>query len=926
MLGIFLILISTLACPLAHAQNALPLQPIEESLILARDPDLDPNLRMQAGQRALETIQREIMKEAGIDPDSEGALTQLQNRLLGSKLESDATQKDPQLGRIITEFSSLLETLSIEAFLGECIHNKDCPIYRQVISGINRHSYCNEGLWNSSCFLFQQGNLPFYARDSYFSSTLERVKNSWLKSETPRLDGSDFLHPRQDQLVAASIPGIPRPELSADEITAKAKKILFRGKIYERALISAIRNRVTLEHQFLNLNPAENLLESLVDTAISDTCRPCSEGMRQEIRDRVLALIQNDQRTGKMGRDPGKVGAAVEGLCSSLKDLGYEFREFKDTELGKRLERAVDEEIAVLSRTSPNGGPIAIQSISARDQALVTFNQNRKNILLQFVFQGGAGLLMMTDAMAKQEDGMPSATHLQCSATSSTSDQQILTTAAQKAIVKTNEYATKLQTALRPHEYLDDGLIQQSIEELTELAPTAAGEALVLLGTKQNQTDLCTALKNLNLRNEKQKAWDDVVFWGQAVAGTALVIATGGEAAPLVAGGLWTTNIAMNAYGTHYFWLRADEAREKADLFQEAAIGANNMKLLEITRGQLQEFKNLRLNAVLSGVATLADVGLAIRQVSTAQGGFDALLQNLRTKRNYVATKTNQYVGIWNGPTGQIRLAIDDAAHFMSAAHQQKIAVIFAQNLSDQEKMIQSLEVALQARVSSFPVNEQEIILDIFKQKYAEIGPIALRTPSSRPLPEVLELCLRAAAEVEEKVLLNATTKVTVRRLFQEFISQPGNFSAQIERGSLTMQYSYLRTIPEEGRTQIIAEIEALSRAGQIGSREAELLISPLKNASLPSSEAFVKAEQSIRTLSIGDFPIGSASFQSHIRTFWNKPGAIPAFMGKFLLWSVVCDNVFTPYFHGPGSENLKKSEDWNTVCKLMSVPFLIRF
>jgi hypothetical protein len=274
-------------------------------------------------------------------------------------------------------------------------------------------------------------------------------------------------------------------------------------------------------------------------------------------------------------------------------------------------------------------------AIERYETAKNEFDNKRKSILTSIVREGGDGLLLLTKKMSQLDHQVPLKVNLGCGQTSGSldhdlpADEALVGPAVSEAINETTAYAKKLNETIHP-EKLDSKTINSDLESLTQIASTQVGEALLDLGHKQLGSYGCSIIESIGKRKHGEKSLDNAILWGGMIAGTLLTVATAGMAAPFVYGGL-AVGVAINAGTAVYEWDRAGEARALSEVYRNALIGkgGNDNYLLEMTQKEFLAFKEHRLNAILSGAATAADVTMVIVKAAQAGRGIAAINREL---------------------------------------------------------------------------------------------------------------------------------------------------------------------------------------------------------------------------------------------------------------------------------------------------------
>ncbi len=585
-----------------------------EALHLARDPELGVPKRMQVAQAALDYIRKRVTDANGFKTIDELLKAMKKDPSLQEKIFKS---KEDGLGRVITEFNTLVHSIELEDRLSAC---KGAPrgLTQEVVQGMADYSRCSEGTWCNSTIITQTKQdaktpgtthcTPSYAYSKNISDIVNAGNALMLFQDDPDY-GKDIFNPTPEQVKKQNRNFKTQEEAGRAVVTAR-----LRGKVYERAIQSALRNRFTLMMKYQSPTPKA---EEALGEVLKD-CKKCTNEMRDSMRNHIVHLWNQDQSEGRGQIRPKS--SVVSALCTQLKNSNYSFADFEDTEIGKSFKRDRDMNAEVRG-THGN-------AVQRYDHAKAEFDAKRRQVLTNLSQGGGDGLFVLTKALTQLDEQVPGKTKLGCTDQSRAQDEALVGNAFTEARDKTIEYTKKVNEVVHETDY-SKSAIDSDLKALTELAPKQVGEALLGMGQKQLGNYACSILESIANQRANQKSLDDLVLWGGMVTGTLLVLATDGMAAPFVYSGL-AAGAAINAGTAVYEWDRSGEAKALSETYRTAMIGqGGNDFLLKMTHEQFMEYKEHRLNAILSGAATGADVTLMVVKAAKAGKGIAEINQEL---------------------------------------------------------------------------------------------------------------------------------------------------------------------------------------------------------------------------------------------------------------------------------------------------------
>ncbi len=602
-----------------------------QALHLARDPELSIEQRMQVAQVGLDYIRARVTAANNFKTVDELLKAMRKDPSINEKILH--SRKD-DLWKVLTEFNDLTKSLALEPEIKACRKWGDSGLTNQVILGMAGLSHCTEGTCCERNILWIDKNnpkgppvansVPSYA---YSKNVVDLVNvGNTIMIRTEEGYGKDIFHPTLE--LARKMNPEFKSDKEAGTVVAAAQ---LRGEVYVRAIQNEIRNKFTLEMKYRDQSGDANaFLKEMID----QDCAHCTPEMKEKIKIRVSGLYNKDKKEGRVTKRPAR--KVVEDLCKKLLENRYNFTDFDQTQEGKAWLKGIEKYRGGLTVSGETAGKYN-RAVYEYQQAKNEFDNLRKSILTSIVREGGDGLLLLTKTMSQLDNQVPLKVNLGCGQTSERqdhdlpADEALVSPAVSEAINETTAYAKKLNDTIHPGK-LDHETINSDLEGLTQIASTQVGEALLSLGHKQLGSYACRIFESIGKRKDAEKNLDNAILWGGMIGGTLLAIGTAGMAAPFVYGGL-AVGIAINAGTAVYEWDRAGEAKALSEVYRNAMIGkgGNDTYLLEMTQKEFLAFKEHRLNAILSGVATVADVTMVIVKAAQAGRGIAEINQELKS-------------------------------------------------------------------------------------------------------------------------------------------------------------------------------------------------------------------------------------------------------------------------------------------------------
>ncbi|MBU6154212.1 MAG: hypothetical protein KGP28_07905 [Bdellovibrionales bacterium] len=600
----------------------------------ARDPSRSPSDKRAAAQRGLDFIRAQVGSQLPIKSLDELPAYFAAHPEMNSALTLDHSKG---LGRVVTEFNLLLQDIRVGEKLKDCDTGKRSAGIKNGMSG---HDPCQgnrllksniySGVGKSGDKIEYSSPLPTFVSGNVGEILAFSTMTNFFDEKN---DGKDPFRPTLEQVKKAN------PQSKTDgEFATAAVLAEVRGHAYKQAITREIRNRMSLIYQYQKTSGGKSWdeMKGLIASSVESDCKHCTPAMMDEVQKSVQgALIRDiENQVLKKSEDPG---AIVEKLCSGMKKNGFPFKggpeekEIKDRYQNRRTN----------TLKGIHDVKFDLQLLNQQEtMELSEVQSKRKAILGKMVQEGGDGLLLLTQAMSELSGPYPQETKLKCDASSKTKDAALVTAAANEAIGKTKEYASKLNSILKPGR-LDEESQKAELDELVKIAPGAVGEALNY-SHPFAASMVCNSLSRLQREDNIQAFTDGAVMWGATVVGVVAIIATQGAAAPIVMAGVAASAVA-GAGAAIYSWDQSGEAEKLAMEYRNAAIAlGGNPDLLGLSQEEFYRYKEHRFNAVLSGafsavefaslIATGAKLGKSMKEINQE---IDRIAANPSEKGNW---------------------------------------------------------------------------------------------------------------------------------------------------------------------------------------------------------------------------------------------------------------------------------------------------
>jgi hypothetical protein len=578
----------------------------------ARDPTLASSARRNAAQYALDYLRRHAKSSPG---------NLLKDFLAHpEKIAELNLNSTGPLAQVATEFSSLVRQMNSERQLGACDATKG--LKAEVLSGVENYSACTENSWNHNVFNLPSAqyrkNNPKYVNvpDFAYSGNLETlIKTANLATFYPDEKLGDSKNPfvPTPEEVRRANPSVKSDEAVAGLLDAGE----FIGDGYLRTIQGSVRSAASLAYRFEGLSGSAAILKD-VDSVAARYCKHCTAAQKKSVSSHVKNLLKRDIESGATSKRP--LASVQTNLCSQLRAMNYPFDGEPEAAQAESMAR------------SPGGAGEAAQA----DMVLDALKDRRKSILAAVVAGDGDAELLLTKALVELKGQRPANVRLQCTKGSKSSDVHAITLAAKEAVDETQNFATKVNEAIKPHQASAKELGKE-LMTLLKLSPRAVGEGLQ--EDSQMNDWVCAGMTASRLKEDNDREIDEMVVWGSTLAGAALM-ATGAGAAPgaaLIAtaetaeGAVAVTaaetgskvllfssllgGATIGGAGAAYDWHRSKDALALSELYRTAGIAqSGNRALMDLSADQFEKYEQARLNAMITAGLGVTEVNLMVLQ------------------------------------------------------------------------------------------------------------------------------------------------------------------------------------------------------------------------------------------------------------------------------------------------------------------------
>lgn len=545
-----------------------------ELIDVARQPSVPIKQKELAAQRVLDFLREDFNKEFKTEKTADLYRKIIENP---EKLKSLTTSNGKYVD-LFTDFSRLVSQISVENTLSSCENYKT---YKEsMVEGNASYSPCAEGNFSQSFILYDSKKSGELSTASY------SVPNFAYSSNV-----SDLIKVNNSLVLEKNAPENLPLVLGMQELTKESstkdlqdtyflhKKMVFQDEIYNRSILNAARNVVSLKLQYSDKELTEKELDQKITSTVESLCAHCNPKTQMNMGRRLAHVLQDEKKKGALKHRP--TSEVAKSLCEKLRENKYPFYQ------------------------SYGAKNLSLPSmIAGRTKVLTDAYRLARVKALTAVVQGGNdGLLILTDSVTKLDDEVTDYLKLKCNG--SAEDNQMLRGAAEEAAAKAGEYAKKLnaeiQTGSAP------STIEKNIQFMLRSNPRAFGEALnQSTAMAPHACDLLASIKNQDRRDELE---EKALIWGTAVVGTGLTLT--GAFAPLGSAltmSALAAGTAVGAAGAVYEYQTAQEAKDKSELFEAATFASGDGKLIVISQAEYKKYQAAKISAMVNLGLSAVDV------------------------------------------------------------------------------------------------------------------------------------------------------------------------------------------------------------------------------------------------------------------------------------------------------------------------------